>query len=113
MDIEKYVNISSKLVQLQQLRLHNLESALVVLSERITFLTNQNEHNKVKDAYIEMIRVINSEAQTKDISEKHYMILCGALEQVTKYKLFCTAKETASRIGEGDLLSANGGDPNA
>jgi len=83
------VNISSKLVQLQQLRLHNLDNALGVLSERITFLQSQNDHNKVNDAYIEMIQVISSEAQTKDISEEHNMKLCGALEQVTKCKIFC------------------------
>ena len=83
MDIEKYVNTSSKLVQLHQRKLNNLDNALAVLSERITFLESQSKGNHIKDAYIEMVRLISSEAQTKDISEKHNMALCGALEKVT------------------------------
>ena len=80
---KQYVNTSIKLVQLHQRKFNNLDNALTVLSERITFLENQSKGNHIKDSYMEMVRLISSEAQTKDISEKHNAALCDALEKVT------------------------------
>ena len=82
-EIEKYIGISAKLVQLYQSRLKTLEDALNTLSERIEFLQNQkNERAKIKDAYVEIVRLINSEAQISEISEENNATLCNALEKV-------------------------------
>ena len=82
-EIEKYIVISAKLVQLYQSRLKTLDDALNTLSERIAFLQNQtNERAKINDAYVEMVRLISSEAQISEISEENNATLCNALEKV-------------------------------
>ena len=82
-DIDKYVGISVKLVQLYQIKLRSLDSALDALSERIRFLETQtNEYTKVTEAYLEMVRLISSEAQANEVSDEKSMILCDTIEKV-------------------------------
>ena len=82
-EIEKYIGVSAKLVQFYQSRLKTLEDALNTLSERIAFLQNQtNERAKINDAYVEMVRLIGSEAQISEMSEENNATLCNALEKV-------------------------------
>ena len=88
-DIDKYVGISVKLVQLYQIKLRSLDSALDALSERIRFLETQtNEYTKVTEAYLEMVRLISSEAQANEVSDEKSMILCDTIEKVIKEEIF-------------------------
>ena len=45
-DVDKYINISTKLANLYQQKLNDLDSGLNVLSEKIGFLENQNKFKR-------------------------------------------------------------------
>ena len=81
-DVDKYINISTKLANLYQQKLHDLDSGLNVLSEKIGFLENQNENLKVKETQAEIVQMISSEGQTKSLDYQHSTKLCEAIEQV-------------------------------
>ena len=83
LDIDKFVGVSIKLVQLHQTRLHKLDDALEVLKDRILFLEKQNESTKIKEAYVEMVQIISAEAQVTEVSsDERSILLCEALEKV-------------------------------
>ena len=81
-DVDKYINISTKLANLYQQKLHDLDSALNVLSQKIGFLENQNENLKAKETQAEIVQMISSEGQTKTLDNQHNAKLCEAIEQV-------------------------------
>ena len=81
-DVDKYINISTKLANLYQQKLHDLDSALNVLSQKIGFLENQNENLKAKETQAEIVQMISSEGQTKTLDNQHNTKLCEAIEQV-------------------------------
>ena len=81
-DVEKYINISTKLANLYQQKLNDLDSGLNVLSEKIGFLENQNENLKAKETQAEIVQMISSEGQTKSLDNQHNTKLCEAIEQV-------------------------------
>ena len=82
-NVEKYVTVSVKLVQLHQTKRKNLDDAVNVITERVDFLCDKpNENERLKDAYAELVRLISSEAQTNDVSDEKNAILCDALEKV-------------------------------
>ena len=81
-DVDKYINISTKLANLYQQKLHDLDSGLNVLSDKIGFLENQNENLKVKETQAEIVQMISSEGQTKSLDNQHSTKLCEAIEQV-------------------------------
>ena len=81
-DVDKYINVSTKLANLYQQKLHDLDSSLNVLSEKVGFLENQNENLKVKETQAEIVQMISSEGQTKSLDNQHNTMLCEAIEQV-------------------------------
>ena len=81
-DVDKYINISTKLANLYQQKLNDLDSGLNVLSEKIGFLENQNENLKAKETQAEIVQMISSEGQTKTLDNQHNTKLCEAIEQV-------------------------------
>ena len=81
-DVDKYINISTKLANLYQQKLDDLDSGLNVLSEKIGFLENQNENLKAKETQAEIVQMISSEGQTKSLDNQHNTKLCEAIEQV-------------------------------
>ena len=81
-DVDKYINISTKLANLYQQKLNDLDSGLNVLSEKIGFLENQNENLKAKETQAEIVQMISSEGQTKSLDNQHNTKLCEAIEQV-------------------------------
>ena len=81
-DVDKYINISTKLANLYQQKLDDLDSGLNVLSEKIVFLENQNENLKAKETQAEIVQMISSEGQTKSLDNQHNTKLCEAIEQV-------------------------------
>ena len=81
-DVDKYINISTKLANLYQQKLNDLDSGLNVLSEKIGFLENQNENLKAKETQAEIVQMISSEGQTKSLDNQHNTMLCEAIEQV-------------------------------
>ena len=81
-DVDKYINISTKLANLYQQKLNDLDSGLNVLSEKICFLENQNENLKAKETQAEIVQMISSEGQTKSLDNQHNTKLCEAIEQV-------------------------------
>ena len=81
-DVDKYINISTKLANLYQQKLHDLDNGLNVLSEKIGFLENQNENLKAKETQAEIVQMISSEGQTKSLDNQHSTKLCEAIEQV-------------------------------
>ena len=81
-DVDKYINISTKLANLYQQKLNDLDSGLNVLSDKIGFLENQKEYIKVKETQAEIVQMISSEGQTKSLDNQHNTKLCEAIEQV-------------------------------
>ena len=86
-DVDKYINISTKLANLYQQKLNDLDGGLHVLSEKIGFLETQKEYLKVKETHAEIVQMISFEGQTKSLDNQHSTKLCEAIEQVrmTKY----------------------------
>ena len=81
-DVDKYISISTKLANLYQQKLNDLDSGLNVLSDKIGFLENQKEYLKVKETQAEIVQMISFEGQTTNLDNQHSTKLCEAIEQV-------------------------------
>ena len=81
-DIERYVTVSGKLSEFYLRKTKNVDKALEVLSERITFLESHSDSGSIKETYTDIIRLLNSESQTNELDEKKTTMLCTALEKV-------------------------------
>ena len=81
-DIERYNNTSTKLAEFYHLKLNDLNQALGVLTEKVSFMENQGDSGKIRETYAVIIRLLCSESQTNDLNECHTTLLCTALEKV-------------------------------
>ena len=81
-DIDRYIAVSGKLSEFYLRKTKNVDKALEILSERISFLENHSDCGNIKETYTDIIRLLNSESQTNELDEKKTTMLCTALEKV-------------------------------